>query len=61
MNLTTHVDEYQPSFIQSMGSAHAVSSDAPVVDVVAALRAVVEEVTRKPLPQAARVPMGFLP
>lgn len=61
MNLTTLIDEYQPSYIQSLGAAHAVSADQPPADVAEQLRRVVEEVTGKPVEAPARPRMGFLP
>lgn len=43
----------------SMGSAHSVSGEPPPRDRVQELRAVVEEITRKPLPERTRR-IGFV-
>ena len=61
MPKTPHADDEYSYPVHMQGAAHSVSSEAPDRDVVAELRAVVEEVTGKPLPPPRARRMGFLP
>lgn len=63
-NMTAHDDysdnwEYESGHINGFGGAHAVSGDGPI-DPLAALHAVVEEVTGKPVPATPPRRVGFL-
>ena len=52
-------DDLDGRYPGNIGAAHSVGGDGPERDVVSELRAVVEEVTRKPLPAVVRK-IGFI-